>query len=468
VPAPGSGRRTTRTASGVDLIWTWTWTWTWTCVRSSSITIDQVSGGIDSSPGAPRTLRARFVLTTRGVQPSPPQFDVAAASRFDTSSTARSFIVRSTAGRYVQLTPSAMLLLTLRDQRLSPAEIAVQLSATSGSELSTEDIERGLARIDAQLAEVAATKTSSGFLFELPLLPARVVVLIARLLAPLFHPLTAALLTILAVAIVAGLYATRGLPVITADGALIGFGLALATLLVHEFGHAAACARYGAAPSAIGFTVYVVYPAFYSDVTSAWTLSRRQRLVVDVGGFYFQAIAIAVIAVGFVVTGWAPLHVCTWMALGTFSLSLNPMFKFDGYWLISDLLGVANLATERTRILRHYWDRLRGRETAPLPWPRRIRILLAPYTIISFGFFGWFLWTATPVLARLVVGYPQALVDFVAAASRPGGPAAMEVLSLVVTTLMTFFAALFFRQVGRWAVCGARWLARRLQPVGSR
>lgn len=373
--------------------------------------------------------------------------------------------MQAASGKYVRMSPSAMRLLALREQGMTPPAIAAHLSPPDGPPISAADIEAGLERLDAQLADVAARPLSSGFLFEMPLVPASVVRPVARVLAPLFQRWIAAVLATASIATIVWLFVSRGVPTVTMDAVWPGFGLSLATLLAHELGHAAACARFGAPPSAIGFTMYVVYPAFYCDVSAAWTLSRRQRLVIDVGGFHFQLIAVAALAVGFGVTGWAPLHLAAWMALGTCALSLNPMFKFDGYWIVADALGVANLATERTRILRHAWDRLCRRASPPLPYPRWIRILLLPYTVVSFGFFGWFAYTAAPALAAHLMRYPGMVAGFAAGIARGRAPGFTEVLTLLAATVFALLGVLFFRGVLRGTISATRGIHRHRADI---
>ena len=63
--------------------------------------------------------------------------------------------------------------------------------------------------------------------------------------------------------------------------------LTLAAVL-HELGHAAACRYGGARPGRIGYGVYLVFPAFYTDVTTH-RLGRAGRARTDLGGLYFNA-----------------------------------------------------------------------------------------------------------------------------------------------------------------------------------
>ena len=68
-------------------------------------------------------------------------------------------------------------------------------------------------------------------------------------------------------------------------------------------GHASASARYGVPARDIGFGLYLIYPVFYNDVTSAWRLPRRQRVVIDLAGTFFQFLVGAVYALVGRVTG---------------------------------------------------------------------------------------------------------------------------------------------------------------------
>src|SRR5207302_9571443 len=56
---------------------------------------------------------------------------------------------------------------------------------------------------------------------------------------------------------------------------LLVFALGVVSAGFHEFGHAAACRYAGATPGGMGVGFYLVWPAFYTDVTDAYRLPRR-------------------------------------------------------------------------------------------------------------------------------------------------------------------------------------------------
>ncbi len=165
------------------------------------------------------------------------------------------------------------------------------------------------------------------------------------------------------------------------------FALALAGIkILHEFGHAFAARRYGLRVSATGVAIVIFMPVLYTDVSDAWRLaSRRGRLVIGAAGIGVE-LALACVAtflwpflapgmlrdVVFLVAG------TTWIL--TLLVNLNPLMRFDGYYLLSDALRVPNLQSRAFALGR--W-RLREAlfgfgEPQPEEYPRGLhRILLA-------------------------------------------------------------------------------------------
>ena len=64
------------------------------------------------------------------------------------------------------------------------------------------------------------------------------------------------------------------------------------SLIIHEFGHASAAYKYKINVGKIGVGMYFLYPVMYIDMTSAWRLPSKQRVILDAGGMYFQALTI--------------------------------------------------------------------------------------------------------------------------------------------------------------------------------
>jgi putative peptide zinc metalloprotease protein len=150
------------------------------------------------------------------------------------------------------------------------------------------------------------------------------------------------------------------------------FAILLLGNLFHEFGHASAVRYGGGQARTIGVGFYLIYPAFYTDTSDAYRLTRWQRVRVDLGGPYFHLLfASAAIAVSFA---------AGWPILGIVALAVNidvarqlliPFVRLDGYWLLGDLMGIPDPFTYATALLG---GRLSGRRTAPRlrSGPRRV------------------------------------------------------------------------------------------------
>ncbi len=132
-----------------------------------------------------------------------------------------------------------------------------------------------------------------------------------------------------------------------------GFALYVLCLVVvkvcHELGHAYTATRYGCRVSTMGVALVLLVPMLYSDTSDAWKLSsRRQRAAIGAAGMVVECslAAVAMFAWNFlddgVVRSLACIMATTSLALGL-AINLNPFMRFDGYYVLSDLLGTPNL-----------------------------------------------------------------------------------------------------------------------------
>ena len=129
----------------------------------------------------------------------------------------------------------------------------------------------------------------------------------------------------------------------TPTTALLIYVLLICSAVVHEMGHAAACRYGGADPGEIGVGVYLVFPAFYTDVTDSYRLGRAGRVRTDLGGLHFNVLTVLALVAGHQATG-SGLLLLTALALQLQMLQqLIPVVRFDGYFILSDLAGVPDL-----------------------------------------------------------------------------------------------------------------------------
>jgi putative peptide zinc metalloprotease protein len=120
----------------------------------------------------------------------------------------------------------------------------------------------------------------------------------------------------------------------------------------HEIGHASACRYSGARPGAMGVGVYLVWPAFYCDVTDAYRLNRAGRLRTDLGGVYFNGIFALLAGAAYFRTGEEALLLVIAVQHSIVLQQLLPLMRFDGYYVLSDLTGVPDILSRIKPIFR--------------------------------------------------------------------------------------------------------------------
>lgn len=111
----------------------------------------------------------------------------------------------------------------------------------------------------------------------------------------------------------------------------------------HEIGHSTACLKYNAKPGEIGFGIISYMPVLYADVSDAWRLKRKERMMVNFGGIYFQNIISIILLIASVSINNVSIYL---IAKAIFVLSLYqlfPFYKSDGYWILSDIISEPNL-----------------------------------------------------------------------------------------------------------------------------
>lgn len=145
--------------------------------------------------------------------------------------------------------------------------------------------------------------------------------------------------------------------------------LALTFVLIkalHELGHAVTCKVYGQQSGrggevhTIGVMLLIFMPVPYVDATSSWGLrSRFQQIVVAAAGMIVELACAAIAAVVWARTGEGTLvnaiasNVILLAGVSTLVFNGNPLLRFDGYYILSDLIGVPNLAHRSQEYLRH-------------------------------------------------------------------------------------------------------------------
>jgi putative peptide zinc metalloprotease protein len=229
-------------------------------------------------------------------------------------------LVRRGDGQTIQLTPLLYAVLEQVDGSRTTADVAEAVGAAIGRQVSAADVET---LCDSKLRTLGVLKKADGSDPEVrrsnPLLALRFKYVVSdpevtrRVTAPfalLFAPVVVVVLVAAFLAVCGWVLLHKGLASATHQAfdqpalLLTVFALTVVSAGFHEFGHAAAARYGGSTPGAMGTGLYLVWPAFYTDVTDSYRLGRAGRVRTDLGGLYFNAIvAVAMFGVWWV-TGW--------------------------------------------------------------------------------------------------------------------------------------------------------------------
>lgn len=163
---------------------------------------------------------------------------------------------------------------------------------------------------------------------------------------------------------------------------VLSFG---ALTFVHEMGHAVACRHFGGEVREMGFMFLLFVPAFYANVTDAWSFpGRRERLWVTFAGPWIELLLTSVIAIIWLLVPPASMVAQLAVAamfiggLGNIVTNLNPLLPLDGYFALGDYLEIPNLR-HRARGVASMWVRRRLLHSGEVELPldaRERRILL--------------------------------------------------------------------------------------------
>ncbi|MDR7253269.1 putative peptide zinc metalloprotease protein [Nocardioides sp. BE266] len=279
------------------------------------------------------------------------------------------YLVRRIDDQVVQLSELLHLVVVHAEPPRSSAEVADAVSAAYGRTLTVEGVEHlittrleplGLVVEDEAGEPLRPVKARPllALTLKATLLPARRTRVLAALLAPLFWPpvVLAALAALVASDVLlvtgGGFWQAISEVFATPTAALLIYGMLVAAAVVHELGHAAACRYGGADPGEIGVGVYLVFPAFYTDVTDSYRLGRAGRVRTDLGGLYFNVLTVLGLVAGYLATD-SGLLLLTALGLQLQMLQqLIPVVRFDGYFILSDLAGVPDLFSRVGPVLR--------------------------------------------------------------------------------------------------------------------
>ncbi|MBV9031810.1 MAG: hypothetical protein JO364_16205 [Pseudonocardiales bacterium] len=401
------------------------------------------------------------------------------------------YIVRRADGQVIQLPRLLYLLAATVDGQRDQARLASVLSAEFGKVVQAEQVaflvdnrlrpagivavDSGGEQADAEPKMKVKADPLLALKFRVGVVPERVVWRIAGVFGPMFWPPVVLALLAGFIGLDVVILARGGLRQIVPSALALVYQPALTLLVLalivvagafHECGHVSACRYGGARPGVMGFGLYLVWPALYSTVTDSYRLNRVGRLRTDLGGVYFNAVFIAGMSLAYLETG-AP-----WLLVAIVALHIEtatqflPMVRLDGYYILSDLIGVPDLFSRTGPVLMSL---IPGRPAHPRvqelkPWARRTItlwvLIVVPYLIYWMVGFLLVVPRVLPVVLHRLVWLTHAVTA--KAAAGQGAEAALGVVQIILLLLPWVGSLLLLGMTARRPV---RWLLARWSPA---
>ncbi len=159
----------------------------------------------------------------------------------------------------------------------------------------------------------------------------------------------------------------------------------------HESAHGLTCKHFGGQVHAMGLMFLYLMPAFYVDVTEVWVAaSKAQRLATIIAGIWIETVLC-----GFAMMVWLNSAPATWLhdfayqvilitGLAVIVINMNPLIKADGYYFLTEAIGIPTLKERSTEFLSSWFQRQILRlpvETVIIP--RRRAPFFALYALLS-------------------------------------------------------------------------------------
>ena len=131
------------------------------------------------------------------------------------------------------------------------------------------------------------------------------------------------------------------------------------TKLFHELAHAYTAKSYGLRVPQMGVAFLVFFPCLYCDTTQAWRLAnKKERISISFAGIVAEAsLAILSAYVWYFsrpgLINSLAFYLMAVSFVSTVLFNANPLMRYDGYYILSDYLGVTNLASKSLGFIKY-------------------------------------------------------------------------------------------------------------------
>jgi len=228
---------------------------------------------------------------------------------------------------------------------------------------------------------------------------------------------------------------------------LLAVSLAV-TKVLHELGHGLTCKHFGGECHEIGIMILVLTPCMYCNVSDSWMLpSKWHRAMIGAAGIFVEVTlaAVATFIWWFTQPGllhYLCLNVMFVSSVSTVLFNANPLLRYDGYYILSDLVEIPNLRQKASTILsRKMGEWFMGLEPPDDPFlPQQNQAFFAMYTVAAVMYRWFILASILMFLYKVFEPYGLKVVGQLIAA--------MAIWGLVFQPIYKLYK--FFYVPGRW------------------
>ena len=161
--------------------------------------------------------------------------------------------------------------------------------------------------------------------------------------------------------------------------------------VIHEAAHGVVCRKYGGDVRQAGVLFLLFAPLAFVDVTSSWRFrNRAHRIYVAAAGMYIELLVASLAIIVWSQQGSGMVsdlcyNLFLMASITTLLFNANPLMRFDGYYMLSDLLGIVNLYSKGQIWFRNaVQNLLLGIPMRPMAGDRSEKWMVRVYGIAAF------------------------------------------------------------------------------------
>ncbi|MEM7699454.1 MAG: HlyD family efflux transporter periplasmic adaptor subunit [Verrucomicrobiota bacterium] len=180
--------------------------------------------------------------------------------------------------------------------------------------------------------------------------------------------------------------------------------------ILHELGHGVATRKYDGEVPEWGIQLLVfITPMAYVDASASWKFpSKWKRIIVSAAGMYVEIALACLCIIGWLRTDPGVMNTMLHNAViaatfVTVVFNANPLMRFDGYYILIDLIGIPNLGTKGQQFMKWFGKRfLLGMKDLEMPPAVRQHPVAVPLYGVLAAIWKLIIWIGIMVLLSLL------------------------------------------------------------------